>query len=47
VTDLICNTIDPTTVQEMLGHANLATTSRYLHLDFNDLNTAVNHTFDA
>jgi len=28
-----------------MGHASITTTTRYIHLDNNDLATAVNHTF--
>ena len=33
-------------IKRLLGHASITTTSRYLHLDLDDLTTAVNHTFD-
>lgn len=32
-------------IKRLLGHASI-TTSRYLHLDLDDLAIAVNHTFD-
>ena len=34
-------------VRRLLGHASITTTSRYQHLDVDDLTTAIKRTFDG
>jgi integrase/recombinase XerD len=44
-TEMIRRKADPTTVQKMLGHSDLATTARYLHLDGAWLATTIDELF--
>lgn len=44
-TSLLRRGVDIHVVQRLLGHANIATTIRYLHLSDADLTDAVNHAF--
>lgn len=40
-TEFIRSKVDPEQIRIMLGHADLATTSRYLHLDNGDVSDTV------
>lgn len=44
-TDLLRRGVDIHVVQRLLGHTNIATTTRYLHLSDTDLIAAVDHAF--
>ncbi|HEV2369024.1 MAG TPA: tyrosine-type recombinase/integrase [Acidimicrobiales bacterium] len=44
-TDLLRRGVDIHVVQRLLGHTNIATTTRYLHLSDTDLIPAVDHAF--
>jgi site-specific recombinase XerD len=46
-TSLRCRGVDIHVVQRLLGHSNIATTTRYLHLSDADLTDAVEKAFPA
>ena len=46
-TSLLCRGVDIHVVQRLLGHSNIATTTRYLHLSDADLSDAVDKAFPA